>query len=229
MKNVFLVFLLLGAHAHADTLNTKTFTETLPPGWTLEHREIPSAPLTDLELAKFAKLSREQCQEEHKDRFDVHELITIGKEIWQIIKDGAPVINYASNSASAIPAGANCPFYMSNWHPPQTKTYELRYTNAFNIDTLNLTYKLIYTCEGKYGNKGHYLANVSIHPQDLQVKWGYNFDANVRIADAINVGSMEDPIAGLEIALEWELKNPLMANHAKRSFFVDGLCKVLEL
>ena len=229
MKNVFLIFLLLSSQAHGNDTSRAALPASWPEGWTIEHREIASQPLTAPELQNLENISREQCQAEHKDRFDIQELITIGKEIWQIIKDGAPVINFASNSASAIPAGANCPFYMSNWNPPQAKTYELRYKNKFNIDMVQFTYKLIYTCEGKFGGKGHYLANVSIHPQDLEVKWGQSFDANVRIANAINVGSIEDPIAGLEIALEWQLKNPITANHAKRSYFVDGLCRVSAL
>jgi hypothetical protein len=76
---------------------------------------------------------------------------------------------------------------------------------------------------------GAYLANVSIHPQEIQVKWGQSFDANVRIANSLNLGSQQDPIAGLELSLEWTITNPITEIQSKRVYFVDGLGRMTPL
>jgi hypothetical protein len=199
-------------------------------GYQLKIRQIGEGPVSPDEIAKLDRSVREQCTSSKKeDRFEIQELITLGKEIWQIIKDGAPVINFANESASVIPLAAGCPFALSYWSLPQSKTYELTYENKFGMEMIYFTYKVIYSYGGRYQNKGAYLANVSIHPQDIQVAWGQSFDANVKIANSLNLGSQEDPIAGLEVSLEWSITNPITEIQSKRVYFVDGLGRLTSL
>ncbi len=190
-------------------------------------RQVAEGPLSATELVDFEKSMREQCVE--REGFDLQQLITIGKEIWQIVKDGAPTVNFTSEVATAIPMGAECAFKMSNWSPPRSKTYEMSYKNKFGGEMIYFTYKIIYSFGGKYQGKGSYLANVSIHPVDIRLFWGQSFDAFVKTSKAINIGTEEDPVAGLEISLEWEIKNPIMETQSHRSYFVDGNGQLLAL
>jgi hypothetical protein len=191
-------------------------------------RQIAEGPLSPVELVAYEKTMREQCIE-RREGFDIQQLITLGKEIWQIVKDGAPTINFTSDVATVIPMGAECAFKMSNWSPPRSKTFEMVYKNKFGGEMIYFTYKVIYSFGGKFQGKGAYLANVSIHPVDIRLFWGQSFDAFVKTAKAINVGSDEEPVAGLEISLEWEIKNPVMETQAHRSYFVDGNGQLLAL
>ena len=190
-------------------------------------QQIAEGPLSAVELIVYEKTLREQCVE--REGFDLSQLITIGKEIWQIVKDGAPTINFATEVATAIPMGAECAFKMSNWSPPRSKTFEMTYKNKFGGEMIYFTYKIIYSYGGKYQGKGAYLANVSIHPVDIRLMWGQSFDAFVKTAKAINIGSAEEPVAGLEISLDWEIKNPVMETQSHRSYFVDGTGQLLTL
>ncbi len=191
-------------------------------------RQIAEGPLSAKELVDYENTLREQCIE-RREGFDLQQLITLGKEIWQIVKDGAPTVNFSSDVATVIPMGAECAFKMSNWSPPRSKTFEMVYKNKFGGEMIYFTYKVIYSFGGKYQGRGAYLANVSIHPVDIRLMWGQSFDAFVKTSKAINIGSEEEPVAGLEISLEWEIKNPVMETQSHRSYFVDGNGQLLAL
>lgn len=169
---------------------------------------------------------RSKCSNE---RFSVGEIITIGEKVWEIVKDGAPVLEYTSNSASAIPGGAGCPFNLAGWSAPQSRTYRMTYTNFYGMDVVSFTYKVIYSYGGSFQGKGKYLTNVSIHPGDINVMWGHSFNANVIIADALNTGSEQDPVAGLQITVEWTVENILNKFKSQRVYFVDGNGQAAEL
>lgn len=171
---------------------------------------------------------REECTTQ-KQRFDLSELISIGEKIWQIVKDGQPTLNFQSNSATAVPAGAVCAFSLSGWSVPYSRTYKLAYENLYGSDVVAFTYKLIFSYGGNYKGRGAYLANVTIHPVDIEVSWGQNFDASVNIANVINVGTSQDPVAGMEVGLEWNVKNVFNNFKSRRIYFVDGTGQVTEL
>lgn len=224
MKSMMFLFVfIITQNGFANTI------ETMPDGSTFEVRLIAEAPATFDEIQQHNFVAREQCSTSTQKRLDLQGLITLGKEIWQIVKDGAPVVNFKSESASVIPQGALCPFYMSNWSLPLVKTFELNYKNKFGMEMIYFTYKVIYSYGGSYQGKGSYLANVSIHPKDIRLKWGQSFDASVKIASALNMGTVENPIAGLEISLDWVIQNPIMNTQSNRTYFVDGLGNLVAL
>lgn len=171
---------------------------------------------------------RDNCTTK-KDRFDLDQLITIGEKIWQIVKDGQPTLNFTSNSATAVPAAAVCAFNLSGWSVPYARTYKLAYENLYGSDVVAFTYKVIFSYGGSYQGRGAFLANVTIHPVDVQVSWGQNFDASVNIANVLNIGSDEDPVAGMEVALEWNVKNVFKNFKSRRLYFVDGRGTLTEL
>jgi hypothetical protein len=224
MKSMMFLFVfIITQNLFANTM------ETMPDGSTLAVRLIGEAPATLEEMEQQDRLAREQCSASTQKRIDLQGLITLGKEIWQIVKDGAPVVNFKNESASVIPQGALCPFSMSQWSLPMVKTFELNYKNKFGMEMIYFTYKVIYSYGGMYQGKGAYLANVSIHPKDIRLKWGQSFDANVKIASALNMGTVENPIAGLEISLDWVIQNPIMDTQSNRTYFVDGLGNLVAL
>ncbi len=224
MKSMtFLFVFIITQISFANTM------ETMPDGSTIEVRLIEEAPASIEELKQLDLVARQQCSANTPKRFNLQGLITLGKEIWQIVKDGAPVVNFKSESASVIPQGALCPFYMSSWSLPLVKTFELNYKNKFGMEMIYFTYKVIYSYGGSYQGKGAYLANVSIHPKDIRLKWGQSFDASVKIASALNIGTQENPIAGLEISLDWVIQNPIMNTQSNRTYFVDGLGNLIAL
>ena len=180
---------------------------------------------------------RERCSDErvfkNQMRLEglevVEDVINFGEKVWSIVKEGKPSINYEQKSANALPALANCAFDLTNWNRPKASTYEVTYKNGFNMTVVSMVYKVIYTYGGKWQGAGSYLANVSIQPNDIYVSWGFSFNAKVVVDQVINLGSSEDPVAGLQISLEWDVLNPITANKAKEVFFVGGEGEITQL
>jgi hypothetical protein len=163
------------------------------------------------------------------ERYTLEEIMTVGEKVWQIVKDGAPSLEFTANSASAIPGEAGCPFNLAGWSVPYSKTYRITYTNFYGMNVVDFTYKVIYSYGGSFKGKGAYLTNVSVHPGDIHVMWGHNFNAIVSIADALNTGTETDPVAGMQVTVEWNVENILNKFKSQRSYFVDGLGNASEL
>ncbi|MCJ8278181.1 MAG: hypothetical protein MJK18_15175, partial [Bdellovibrionales bacterium] len=153
---------------------------------------------------------------------DINQLINLGKELWQIVKDGEPELNFQSQSATAFPAQAQCLFNLTSWSIPQSRTYRVSYKNGIGSEVISMTYKLIYTFGGQFDGRGNYLANVSIHPAQIYVGWGFKFDAQVHIQDILNIGSAESPEAGMQVALEWSVGNVLNKHQSQDIYFIQG-------
>lgn len=164
-----------------------------------------------------------------KERFDLQEILTIGEKIWQIVKDNQPTVNFTSHTASAIPAVAACPFNLSGWSIPYSRTYKLSYENLWGSSVVDFTFKIIFSYGGNFNGRGSYLANVTVHPVHVSAAWGQNFDASVVIANAINVGTAEHPVAGMEVGIDWNVKNVFNNIKSRRIYFVDGRGNMTEL
>ncbi len=163
------------------------------------------------------------------ERFDLQAIMTIGEKIWQIVKDNQPTVNFTAHTASAIPAAAACPFNLTGWSVPFSRTYKLAYDNMWGSSVVDFTFKVIFSYGGTFDGRGAYLANVTVHPVQVNASWGQNFDASVVIANAINVGNSEQPVAGMEVAIDWNVKNVFNNIKSRRIFFVDGRGGLTEL
>jgi len=223
MKKI--LFFCLVSVAALPALANNLFTDL-----TLEHTLVSEESVMPQDLGiGFDFLYREKCEALRGERFDINELINIGQQIWQIVKDGEPTLDFTTKSASAIPAGAVCPFNMAGWSMPLSKTYKLAYKNGFGMEVITFHYKVIFSYGGNFDGRGAYLANVSIHPSNIAVMWGFSFDATVNINNVLNTGTMEDPVAGMEVVLEWNVKNVVNKFKSRKIYYVDGRGNATEL
>jgi len=182
---------------------------------------------------------RAQCENERRvkserlealEALDVlDDVINLGEKIWSIVKDGQPTVDYQSKSANALPSSADCAFELTNWQRPMVSTYQITYKNGFNMTVVSMIYRVIYTPGGKWQDSGSYLTNISIHPYQINVSWGFNFNASVQADQPINLGSLEDPLAGLQISLEWDITNPMNVSKSKEIFFIEGNGEITKL
>jgi hypothetical protein len=159
----------------------------------------------------------------------IEDIINLGEKIWTIVEAGRPTLDYSIKSANALPSSANCAFELTNWQRPRAVRYQINYRNGFGMNVVSMEYKVIYTPGGKWQNSGSYLANVSIHPSDIQVSWGFSLNATVEVEQIINLGSAEEPAAGMQISLEWDVLNPMNAVKSKEVFFVEGTGDMFQL
>lgn len=227
-KILFLAAISIFSFAAQAAVTTTNIDD--PSTWTLRIEQVSEGQEAPEIFSPEAYMNRDACINREVDgSLDINAIISLGEKIWQIVKDGAPVLEYKAMSVSAIPNGAICPFNMSGWSVPQSRTYKLTYSNMLGMDVITFDYKVIFSYGGKYLEKGSYLTNVSVHPADIYVAWGQSFNANVNMANILNVGTTDEPVAGIQVILEWEVSNPLNKFKSQRVYFVEGRGSVTEL
>lgn len=152
----------------------------------------------------------------------VDQVIGIGEKIWKIIEAGQPVVEVNTNTAGAVPSGITDWAQLENWRLPVTKSYQITYKNSYGIKVVDFTFRVIFMSGGSYQGKGQYIANAQIIPVALDVAWGYKFNANVQISQVYNMGSKEDPLAGMQLFLKWNTGTVLKSINKSEAFFIQG-------
>lgn len=156
------------------------------------------------------------------------EVVRIGKELWKIIEDNKAVVEVESKSVSVLPAGIVCWNQLSMWQKPESKYFEVSYENYYGMKVINVVYRITYTYAGSLKGRGKYLANVTVTPANIDVFWGFKFSSTVSIPMAINMGSAQDPLAGVELNIHWIVKT-LNQSQQSLSLFIDGLGNISQL
>ena len=150
-------------------------------------------------------------------------IINIGQKMWDIIQKGKAVMNADfQNSASAIPKSVDCWDKLSNWKMPSVKRYSQSYKNGFGSEVVRFEFDVVYTHGGQYNSKGQYLMNVQVHPKRIHVAWGFNLDAKVNIPSIVNMGSEDDPVAGMQVDVNWQTSSAFVEHMDSASVFIQG-------
>jgi hypothetical protein len=183
-----------------------------------------------LDTKDCAQLNALASEDSILDEIGWDQIVNIGQKVWEIVQAGKPVVNIETPVAYALPRGLNCWTDLEHWQAPRTQVYEVSYKNGFGMEVVKFRFRLHYTYGGGKAEMGQYLANVSVLPAELNVLWGYNFDAKVEVQPAINLGSRENPIGGLELNVRWTVKTVLKESINSFHFFVqgDGVAKSAE-
>lgn len=161
----------------------------------------------------------------NSDDINLADIINVGEMVWELIRDNGPVLEAKNKRASAIPRGVGCWTDLSNWEPVRAENYEVIYRNLYGFDVIKLAYQVIYSWGGRLGDSGRYLTNATIRYKDVQVMWGYLFNATVEIPAVTNIGTRENPIAAMEMILNWSVDTrplSLKKSLSSTSFFVVG-------
>jgi hypothetical protein len=156
------------------------------------------------------------------DGIDWSSVVAMGEKVWQVIEANKPVVNVKTPVVHALPRGLSCWADLEHWHAPQVKSYDVVYKNGFGMEAVKFRFRLQYTYGGGKGEMGRYIANATVMPAELNVLWGFNFDAGVEVEQAVNLGTLDNPMAGLEMNLKWTLKNVFSESQNSFHFFVQG-------
>lgn len=156
---------------------------------------------------------------------DLADVVNIYAKAWQIIKENKPILKARTKRASALPRGLHRWDSLSGWSPPRATTYRVKYKNLYGINVVVLEYRLVHSYGGGIEGRGKYITNATIQYQKVDVMWGFIFSADVEVPQVLNLGTRENPVAGMEITLNWDIRTrPIMVKKGKysSSFFVFG-------
>ncbi|KHD89430.1 MAG: hypothetical protein OM95_03440 [Bdellovibrio sp. ArHS] len=159
----------------------------------------------------------------------VDQIINIGKKIFNVINAGRPVVNINLDTANALPKGLTCWSDLSGWNMPQSKVYNVQYENGFGMTVVDFTYRVTYTAGGSADGIGKYITNATFQPANVSVGWGFQLDATAVIPSVFNTGSKRDPVAGMQMNMEWKVTSPMAHEQSTETYFVSGENKLVHM
>lgn len=197
-------------------------------------QEIPDlAPLVPSHQTFKHSLSQTQFPQELSPikqlEVEIDTIINIGQKIWAIVEAGRPVVNVQLNSASAMPEGIQGWQQLAGWKTPRSSTYRVYYKNVYGMKVVDFSYRVMFTYGGNFNGQGRYVTGATILPAALDVAWGYNFNAAVEIPTVINMGTVENPVGGIQMNVNWDVGTVLRRSQTRNSYFVNGLGQMKTL
>lgn len=159
----------------------------------------------------------------------IDQIVNIGQKVWDIVEKGRPVASAKMKAASAMPKGVKNWAQMSGWKTPNSKSFRIVYKNKYGVEVVDFTYRVLFTYGGGFKGVGKYVTGAMIIPADLTVLWGWNFSSNVVIPTIVNVGTSEDPVAGIQMDVYWKVETVLFNHQRRNSYFVNGLGALVTL
>lgn len=156
------------------------------------------------------------------DFLDLNEIIDIGRAVWAIIKEGKPVVRSEMNSANALPRGVKCWTDLQGWSAPRSRSYRVIYRNGFDMPVVDFTYRLMFTSGGNVNGVGAYISNATFVPANLTVAWGFEFNAKASIPAVTNMGTTANPLAGMQMNMQWSVDSVVSHVESTESYFITG-------
>lgn len=155
-----------------------------------------------------------------------NQIIALGEKIYKIIEEGRPVLQTSYAPISVFPKDTEGNpvdmFATTNWSRPSTRTYSVAYKNGFNMSVVSFKFTLIFSYGGQYQGAGKYITAAQIIPSDVQVAWGYNVSANMTLDGIFNHGSIENPVAGANLRLNYKINTVVKAEERNIVFYIGG-------
>ncbi|MGZ3804930.1 MAG: hypothetical protein ACXVB4_12010 [Pseudobdellovibrionaceae bacterium] len=152
----------------------------------------------------------------------IDKIINLGKKLWAVVETGRPVVNVKTYTANALPKGLKCWTDLTGWQVPQSKVYRVQYENLYGMNVVDFAYRVSFTAGGALKGQGKYITNATIMPADLYVSWGYTFNANAEVPSVFNMGTSDQPVAGMQMLMKWSVDTVMTHAEQAESYFVGG-------
>ena len=160
----------------------------------------------------------------------IDQIINIAGKLWDIVQENKAVVDIKTQYAVAVPSGTVHWTQLSGWKPPKGVIYGFSAKNLYGAKVIDVKYQVLRNYGGSYKGKGQYLSAVTIEPLYVSVAFGYKLYISVDIPDSgiLNVGSHEDPVAGMRVVLKWRIQS-LNATEGHAVYFLQGDGSFLEV
>jgi len=206
-----------------EELRIDSITLTRP---TLDPMEKPHANPTYLEGAE--RLQFENPIVAHDD-ISIDDLIAVGKKVWEIIKEGQPVVDYQNDWAGAVPKGVDW-MDLEGFQDMSYGPFAWTFKNVLGSTNVNFKWHFSYACKGSYNGHGAFLLNVGTAIEEIYAAWGYTVNVNATVdSNPTNYGTKVDPIAGLAVEVTMDVKSVIQSFTERCRVSIHGDCTAVIL
>jgi hypothetical protein len=155
------------------------------------------------------------------------EIIAFGKEIYEIVKAGKPVINTKYAAISVLPMDTPfgkqiTPMDLTHWKTPKFVKFKVSYKNGYGAEVVSFIYNVNMSYGGKFEGKGSYITNAQVVPEKVTVAWGYTFNAKMSLVGLTNIGSEEEPLVGATLQLSYSVSTIVKEDRNNMTIFIAG-------
>jgi len=234
--------LVVGAAAFAAVLALSAKASAAQAQYDEKYFEIKSVTVSEVSQPSVAMTAEPLCNSStapkvedgsvrpNYDGINLNDIINLGRQIWTIIEKNQPVVNLKVQKADALPVGVSSWGELECWQVPESRLYKVSYKNLLGMEVVNLVLRVGYTYGGRINGQGRYLSQVTVLPAQLDVSWGFKLDAEVKVANVTNAGTRANPVAGIQLDVNWVVSTPLQRSESTESFYVrgDGLYRHLN-
>jgi len=159
------------------------------------------------------------------ENIDISTIIAIGKFVWEIIKDGKPVVNYKSDWAGAVPKGVAWNelegFKDYRWGP-----FGWDFNNILGMNNVKFRWNFVWSCKGSYNGHGAFIMNAGASIVEIYAAWGYTVNVQCTVdKNPINYGTKVNPIAGLAVEVTFDLRSVLQSFTERCRVSLRGNCQ----
>ncbi len=141
-------------------------------------------------------------------------MVNLGAAAWDVLQKGQPAANVSVTVANALPQGVSSALALEDWKAPVVREYCVSLNPNPNFDCdpgfiyapSNFYFRVSFIPGGDLQGHGQYLTGVMIEPEVMNVAYNDSLSAQSNVESVVNVGTEEDPIAGMRIVFSWQLK-----------------------
>ena len=154
----------------------------------------------------------------------IDKIVNLMDKIFNIIAKNKPVVNTNISYANAVPYGTSHWTQLQGWSKPSTKKYAFTMKNLYGSEVVKVVYQVHWTHSGNFAGKGKFLTGVTVEPISITAGWGYTVDLTALVPDSTiaNIGTSEDPIASMQVQLEWKVSTILKIINEKAIYYIQG-------
>lgn len=155
---------------------------------------------------------------------NIGNIVNIADQVMTIIDKNRPVVDININYANAVPMGTTHWTQLQGWSKPATRKYSLTAKNVKGQSALDVTYQVHWTYGGNLNGRGKFLTGVTIEPLAVTVPWSHKLDMKAEVPEStiVNVGTAQDPVAGMQVQLKWTISSPFSSSTQKVVYYVQG-------
>ncbi len=153
------------------------------------------------------------------------DLVALGEDIYRLVSHGKPNVTTAFDPISVIPKVSGAPVDIldtESWSMPTKRTYAITLKNVYSIDVITFRYSIIFSYNGAYNGKGAYITAAQIQPEYVNVLWGFDFSATMKLGGIQNQGTRDNPIAGATLLMQYTASNVINSRTYVDSYFITG-------
>jgi hypothetical protein len=155
------------------------------------------------------------------------DIVALGEAIYELVKKGKPtnVTEYAPISVvprDPITKEYVDPFDLEGFSIPVEKNFVAYAKNLAGATVVTFSYKVIFSYGGSYNGNGKYLTNVLIVPGKVETKFGWDFNATMKLSGIMNHGTKAQPVAGIMVTVKYQMNSWSTALERNDTIHITG-------